>query len=74
MEVADTRIGIEIRNVSRIFAHGFTTKPSGHGFGQHICANAAYKMNGSLSVQSPDAGRGATFNFSLLYMPAMAHA
>jgi C4-dicarboxylate-specific signal transduction histidine kinase len=74
MEVADTGMGIEKENLRRMFTHGFTTKPSGHGFGLHSCANAANEMEGCLSVQSAGAGCGATFNLSLPFKPAMAHA
>src|SRR5260370_15207699 len=32
----DPGIGIPLENLTRIFAHGFTTKKEGHGFGLHI--------------------------------------
>jgi signal transduction histidine kinase len=68
MKVVDTGMGIEQENLGRMFTHGFTTKPSGHGFGLHSCANAANEMDGSLSAQSAGAGCGATFNLSLLWL------
>ena len=73
MEVVDTGMGIEQANLGRMFTHGFTTKPSGHGFGLHSCANAANEMEGSLSVQSAGTGLGATFHLRLPFKPAMAH-
>ena len=49
----------------RIFAHGFTTKKDGHGFGLHSGANAAHEMGGSLTAESEGLGRGATFTLEL---------
>jgi PAS domain S-box-containing protein len=63
--VADNGIGIPASHLSRIFNHGFTTKPQGHGFGLHRCANAASEMNGRLSVHSDGPGQGARFELEL---------
>jgi PAS domain S-box-containing protein len=63
--VADNGIGISPENLTRIFAHGFTTRKSGHGFGLHSGANAARSMGGAISVASPGIARGATFTLEL---------
>lgn len=63
--VVDNGIGIAPENMTRIFAHGFTTKKDGHGFGLHSGALAAQEMGGSLSVQSDGLGRGAVFTLAL---------
>jgi len=63
--IADNGIGISPENLTRIFAHGFTTKEEGHGFGLHSGALAARAMGGSLSVASPGTGHGATFTLEL---------
>ena len=63
--VADNGVGIKPENLTRIFNFGFTTKPTGHGFGLHTCANLAREMGGSLTVSSQGEGRGATFTVSL---------
>jgi signal transduction histidine kinase len=63
--VADNGIGILSENLSRIFAHGFTTKKSGHGFGLHSGALAAREMGGSLTVQSNGLNLGSTFTLEL---------
>ncbi len=39
--VTDNGIGIPAENLTQIFAHGFTTKKTGHGFGLLSCALAA---------------------------------
>jgi PAS domain S-box-containing protein len=65
VEVADNGPGIASENLARIFSHGFTTKPHGHGFGLHIGANAAKEMGGSLQVHSDGLGHGATFFLEL---------
>jgi C4-dicarboxylate-specific signal transduction histidine kinase len=69
LEVSDTGIGIQPENLTRIFAHGFTTKSSGHGFGLHSCANAATEMEGSLSASSAGPRQGATFTLKLPLRP-----
>ena len=47
------------------FAHGFTTRKAGHGFGLHSCALAARQMGGTLTAHSDGPGRGATFTLDL---------
>jgi ligand-binding sensor domain-containing protein/signal transduction histidine kinase len=63
--VKDTGIGLSPENLTRIFAHGFTTKRNGHGFGLHSGALAARHMGGSLRAESDGVGRGATFVLEL---------
>jgi len=63
--VADNGIGISPESLTRIFAHGFTTREEGHGFGLHSGALAAHAMGGSLSVASAGTGHGATFTLEL---------
>jgi two-component system NtrC family sensor kinase len=65
IEVADRGEGIAAANLARIFAHGYTTRDDGHGFGLHSCALAAQEMGGSLRVHSEGAGKGATFTLIL---------
>jgi signal transduction histidine kinase len=65
LAVQDTGVGLPPENLTRIFGHGFTTKPDGHGFGLHSCALAASQMGGSLRAESEGIGRGATFILEL---------
>ena len=67
--IADNGIGIPKENLARIFAHGFTTKKDGHGFGLHSAALAAREMGGSLSAHSDGLGQGATFVLELPLLP-----
>jgi signal transduction histidine kinase len=69
IRVEDNGIGIPPENLTRIFAHGFTTRPDGHGFGLHIGALNAREMGGSLSAASEGVGRGATFTLILPMSP-----
>ncbi len=46
--VVDNGVGIAAENLERIFAHGFTTRKNGHGFGLHSGALAAKELGGSL--------------------------
>ena len=67
--IADNGIGISSENLTRVFAHGFTTREQGHGFGLHSGALAARAMGGSLSVASPGIDCGATFTLELPIAP-----
>ena len=70
IEVVDNGVGIPTENMTRIFGHGFTTRPGGHGFGLHSAALAAQELKGSLAVASDGPGRGATFRLELPVAPA----
>jgi two-component system, NtrC family, sensor kinase len=63
--VSDNGVGIAPENMTRIFAHGFTTRRHGHGFGLHSGALAARELGGSLQAFSDGLGRGATFVLEL---------
>jgi PAS domain S-box-containing protein len=65
ISVIDTGVGIPKENLNRIFNHGFTTRPDGHGFGLHSSALAAKALGGSLHAESPGPGQGATFTLTL---------
>jgi signal transduction histidine kinase/amino acid transporter len=65
ISVGDNGCGITSENMTRVFAHGFTTKTDGHGFGLHSSALAAQEMNGSLTAQSAGPGKGAIFTLEL---------
>jgi PAS domain S-box-containing protein len=65
ISVRDTGLGIPTENMTRIFAHGFTTKKDGHGFGLHSGALAAKQMGGELRANSDGPGHGAVFTLEL---------
>ncbi|SDB15862.1 Histidine kinase-, DNA gyrase B-, and HSP90-like ATPase [Pseudomonas sp. NFACC23-1] len=65
IKVIDNGEGIAPENLTRIFAHGFTTRKDGHGFGLHSCVLAAMEMGGSLEAHSDGPGTGATFTLKL---------
>jgi signal transduction histidine kinase len=69
IRVEDNGIGIPPENLTRVFSHGFTTRPNGHGFGLHLGALNAREMGGSLSAASEGPGRGATFTLVLPLHP-----
>lgn len=69
IEVNDTGVGLGPENLTRVFAHGFTTKRDGHGFGLHSGALSAKQMGGSLWAESDGPGLGATF---ILELPVTA--
>jgi signal transduction histidine kinase len=63
--VTDNGGGIHPEHLDRIFSHGFTTKPHGHGFGLHASAATAREMLGHLTVHSAGVGTGASFTLEL---------
>ena len=65
ISVSDNGIGIAPEDMNRIFSHGYTTKPDGHGFGLHSGVLAAREMGGSLTAHSDGRGTGATFTLEL---------
>ena len=65
ISVKDAGEGILPENMTRIFAHGFTTRKDGHGFGLHSCALAAVEMKGHLTAHSDGPGKGAVFTLEL---------
>jgi signal transduction histidine kinase len=73
LDVRDSGVGLAAENLTRIFAHGFTTKPDGHGFGLHSGALAAKRLGGSLWAESEGPGLGATFTLELPLTNALTH-
>jgi len=65
IRVIDNGIGIEKKNLTKIFSFGFTTKPEGHGFGLHGSALAAKEIGGKLAAESEGHGKGAEFILTL---------
>jgi two-component system NtrC family sensor kinase len=65
--VIDNGVGIPQENLTRIFAHGFTTRAEGHGFGLHSGALSAKELGGTLTGHSAGLGKGATFILELPY-------
>ncbi|MFO1497582.1 MAG: PAS domain S-box protein [Verrucomicrobiota bacterium] len=65
ISVTDNGMGISPENQERLFQHGFTTRPDGHGFGLHSAAIAARELGGSLTAASAGVGQGATFTLDL---------
>jgi DNA-binding LacI/PurR family transcriptional regulator/signal transduction histidine kinase len=61
VRITDSGAGIAPEHLRHIFEYGFTTKPDGHGFGLHTCANHMAQLGGAIRVESEGTGRGATF-------------
>jgi signal transduction histidine kinase len=74
VEVTDSGMGIDPANAASLFRSGFTTKPNGHGFGLHFCANTISSMDGSLTARSDGVGKGATFRIELPNQTQEVHA
>jgi predicted ATPase/signal transduction histidine kinase len=65
IRVADNGAGIAPEHLPKLFTHGFTTRPGGHGFGLHNSYLAARSMHGVLRAHSDGPGRGAAFDLEL---------
>lgn len=61
VKIQDNGIGIVESDLELLFNFGFTTKKDGRGFSLHTCANYIKEMRGTISVDSPGSGQGATF-------------
>jgi signal transduction histidine kinase len=63
--IADTGSGIRSEDLERVFSYGFTTKPTGNGFGLHASALAVASAGGKIYARSPGVGQGAVFTVEL---------
>jgi PAS domain S-box-containing protein len=70
LTVQDNGIGIAPEHMAKIFTHGFTTRPDGHGFGLHSALTVAKDLKGTLTVHSDGTGKGATFVLELPTAPS----
>jgi len=61
IRIHDNGTGIAEAEMGKLFIQGYTTKPGGHGFGLHSCANAMTEMSGNIWAESDGPGKGATF-------------
>jgi signal transduction histidine kinase len=64
IDVADSGIGIDPKNVDGLFDAFFTTKPRGTGMGLAICRSIVEAHGGRLSAASNES-HGAVFRFTL---------
>jgi signal transduction histidine kinase len=65
IQVADDGAGIAPETREKLFAHGFTTRKNGHGFGLHSSALAAQLLGGRLTLESEGPGKGAVATLEL---------
>jgi PAS domain S-box-containing protein len=70
--VQDTGVGLDSRDSERIFDAFFTTKPGGMGMGLAICKSIIQAHGGRIWA-SPNAGQGATVQFTLPGMDEATH-
>jgi len=72
LSVTDNGSGIKDENLDKIFAHSFTTKKKGHGFGLHSSANYMKEMGGEIEVSSDGNGTTFTLVFPILREPKLS--
>lgn len=69
LAIEDNGVGIAPEHAARLFQHGFTTRPNGHGFGLHNSVLTAQELGGALRFESAGLGLGAVF---ILELPLVA--
>ena len=65
VSVEDSGVGMSPDALGRLWRFGYTTKPSGHGFGLHNSANAARELGATLTAHSDGPGKGSRFTLRL---------
>jgi signal transduction histidine kinase len=69
MAIADSGPGVAAEIRPRLFQPFQTTKSTGFGLGLAICSDILANLNASISVDPPEAGRGATFRVTFPCQP-----
>lgn len=69
IDVTDNGIGVDPKQLQRIFVAGYTTKPNGSGLGLHSAANYVISSGGSIDVLSEGIGYGTTVRVTLPSAP-----
>lgn len=67
--IKDNGVGIDSKELDKIFEFGFTTRKDGHGFGLPGCAFLMRDMGGAILAKSDGTGKGATFILRLQRQP-----
>ena len=65
LSIEDSGIGMTDDVLGRLWRFGFTTKPSGHGFGLHNSATAAREIGATLTAHSAGPGQGSRLTITL---------
>ena len=63
--ITDTGEGIEAENLTKIFAHGYSSRTDKNGFGLHTCASFIEEMKGKIWAESDGVGKGTSIIISL---------
>ncbi|MFT5200066.1 MAG: signal transduction histidine kinase [Planctomycetota bacterium] len=76
IQVKDTGKGLSEEQKTQVFHAGYTTKPTGMGYGLHSSANAATEVKGKLTAASDGPGTGSTFTleFPATFAPTATSA
>ncbi|MFT4647203.1 MAG: signal transduction histidine kinase [Glaciecola sp.] len=76
IQVKDTGKGLSEEQHTQVFHAGYTTKPTGMGYGLHSSANAATEVQGKLTAASDGPGTGSTFTleFPATFAPTATSA
>ena len=65
IDIKDNGIGIDPKDINRIFSAGYTTKEHGSGLGLHSSANFVISSGGKIESCSDGEGKGATVRIML---------
>ncbi len=65
IRISDTGLGMTENVLKNLFAHGFTTKTRGNGFGLHFCRQVLKQAGGSITAESSGPGKGSSFTITI---------
>ena len=63
--IEDDGVGIEEKDIKRIFEFGFKKRVGGHGYGLHHSALMSKELGGEITVESEGLGKGAVFKLTI---------
>ena len=73
IDITDNGIGIDAKDLQRIFSAGFTSKEHGSGLGLHSSANFVISSGGKIQAFSEGKSKGATLQIMFQYSSAYPH-
>ena len=74
IHITDNGIGLNLKQLEKLFSYGFTTKKSGHGYGLYTSLKQLKEIGGDLKATSSGLTKGATFTICLPFLGTPSYA